>query len=104
MVKAISESEFDEAVKEGLSVVDFSATWCGPCQMLKPVLEDASGEFDGKVKFFAVDVDEAEDLSRKLGVMAVPSIFVFKDGAQVAMTTGFQPKDALVSWVNGAIA
>ena len=100
MVKKISENEFKDSVKSGFSVVDFSATWCGPCQMLAPVLEEVSIDMKDKVNFFAVDVDEAQDVCRELGIMSVPSIFIFKDGSKVAQTVGFQPKEALKNWIS----
>ena len=100
MVKKISGNEFKDSVKSGYSVVDFSATWCGPCQMLAPVLEEVSIDMKDKVNFFAVDVDEAQDVCRELGIMSVPSIFIFKDGSKVAQTVGFQPKEALKNWIS----
>lgn len=100
MVKKISESEFKESVKEGISVVDFSATWCGPCQMLAPVLESVSETFAGKVKFFAVDVDQAESLCMQLGIMSVPAVFIFKDGQVASSSIGFQPQPALEQWIS----
>lgn len=100
MVKKISENEFKDSVKRGYSVVDFSATWCGPCQMLAPVLEEVSKDMKDKVNFFAVDVDEAQDVCSELGIMSVPSIFIFKDGSKVAQTVGFQPKEALKNWIS----
>lgn len=99
MVKKISEKEFKDSVKEGISVIDFSATWCGPCKMLAPVLENVSEDFEGKIKFFNIDVDEAQDLSRQLGIMAVPSVFLFKDGEQKAFDTGFKPKEVWIKWI-----
>ena len=100
MVKKISGNEFKDSVKSGYSVVDFSATWCGPCQMLAPVLEEVSKYMKDKVNFFAVDVDQAQDVCRELGIMSVPSIFIFKDGSKVAQTVGFQPKEALKNWIS----
>lgn len=100
MVKKISEAEFKESVKEGYSVVDFSATWCGPCQMLAPVLEEVSEAMNEKAKFFAVDVDEAQDLCNEIGIMSVPAIFIFKDGNAVSQSIGFKPKEALESWIS----
>lgn len=100
MVKKISGNEFKDSVKSGYSVVDFFATWCGPCQMLAPVLEGVSKDMKDKVNFFAVDVDQAQDVCRELGIMSVPSIFLFKDGSKVAQTVGFQPKEALKSWIS----
>ncbi len=100
MVKKISEAEFDGSVKEGYSVVDFSATWCGPCQMLAPVLEKVSEGLEGKVKFFAVDVDDAPGLCQKYGVMSVPAVFMFRDGEEVSQSIGFKPQEMIEQWIN----
>lgn len=100
MVKKISEAEFKDAVKEGISVVDFSATWCGPCQMLAPVLEKVSEGFEGKVKFFAVDVDEAEEICKELGIMSVPAVFLFKNGESISSSIGLKPKEAIEAWIS----
>ena len=99
MVKKISEAEFEDAVKEGISVVDFSATWCGPCQMLAPVLEKVSEGMAGKVNFFAVDVDEAPALCQKFGVMSVPAVFMLKDGEEVSHSVGFKPQEMIEAWI-----
>lgn len=99
MVNKITEDEFKESIKDGYCVVDFSATWCGPCQMLAPVLETVSEEMTDKAKFFAVDVDEAQDLCNELGIMSVPSVFLFKNGEVISQSTGFKPKEAIESWI-----
>ena len=98
-VKVISQAEFDECIKEGVSVVDFNATWCGPCKMLGPVLEELSGELEGKAKFFAVDVDENEELAERYGIMSIPYVAVFKNGEKVDEMVGFQPKPAMKAFV-----
>lgn len=100
MVKKITEAEFKDSVKDGYSVVDFSATWCGPCQMLAPVLETVSEEMDDKVNFFAIDVDEAQDLCTELGIMSVPAVFFFKNGEAVSQSVGFKPKEGIISWIS----
>lgn len=101
MVKQISESEFDEAVKNGVSAVDFSAVWCGPCKMLGPVFEKISEKYEGKINFYKVDVDEAPNLCQKLGIMSVPAVFVFKDGNPVANSVGFVPEAQLEEFISG---
>ena len=101
MVKQISESEFDEAVKNGVSSVDFSAVWCGPCKMLGPVFEKVSEKYEGKINFYKVDVDEAPNLCQKLGIMSVPAVFVFKDGNPVANSVGFVPEAQLEEFISG---
>ena len=98
-VKVINQAEYDECIKEGVSVVDFNATWCGPCKMLGPVLEELSGELEGKAKFFAVDVDENEELAERYGIMSIPYVAVFKNGEKVDEMVGFQPKPAMKAFV-----
>lgn len=100
MVKVLREDDFKKSVKDGYCVVDFSATWCGPCQMLAPVMESVSEDFAGRVQFFNVDVDEAQDLCQELGIMNVPAVFLFKDGTPVAQSVGFRPKELIESWIS----
>ena len=90
----IKASEFDEKVRnaKGTVVVDFFATWCGPCKMLAPVFEELSGEMDN-VNFFKVDVDQALDIARKYAITTVPTMMIFKDGEVVDKMIGFLPKE-----------
>ena len=100
MVKKISQDEFKTMDKTGVSVLDFNATWCGPCKMLAPVLEEVSAEFDGKANFYSVDTDENPDLAREYGIMNIPAVVVLKDGNKVDMNVGFVPKEALSDFVS----
>lgn len=94
-----NESNFNELIASGEVLVDFFATWCGPCRMLGPVLEEMSSERSG-VKIVKIDVDECPNLSRQYGVMSVPTLFLFKDGKEVSKQNGFMPKEALLDWIN----
>lgn len=96
MVKKINEVEFRNEALKGVSVVDFSATWCGPCKMLAPVIEAVSDEMDN-VSFYNVDIDENEKLADEYGIVSVPSVLVFKDGEKKGMLIGFKQKDVLKS-------
>ena len=78
---------------KGITLVDFFATWCGPCQMLGPVLDDLSEEVDYKV--VKVDVDQARDLAAEFGVRSVPTMVVFKNGEVVDQMIGFLTKDEI---------
>ena len=84
MIKEITAKDFDEEVNNstGGVVVDFYATWCGPCRMLRPLLEDISEEHQN-VKFLSIDVDEAEELAYKFGVNSIPCVVFFRDGVEV---------------------
>ena len=97
-IKHANESNFDELVNNNLVLVDFFATWCGPCKMLGPVLEDLASD-RADVQIVKVDVDEATDLARKYGVMSVPTLILFKDGKEVDKTIGYLPKELLTSWI-----
>ena len=99
MVFKITDKEFDKVKKEGVSVIDFSATWCGPCQMLAPVFEEVSVELAGSASFYKVDVDESPSLSREFTVQSVPTLVVMKNGEQMETQVGFQPKKNLIKLV-----
>ena len=93
----LNESNFETAVKgSGKPVlVDFFATWCGPCKMLGPVLEELAGEMVGQADFYKLDIDEAPDIANRFGVMSVPTLILFQDGQEIKRTLGFQPKSKL---------
>lgn len=97
-VKVINSEDFANAVKDGVSVVDFNATWCGPCKMLGPVLEKLSNEITD-VKFYAMDVDENPDIAEKFGIMSIPYVAVFRDGTKVDQNVGFIPEASMRSFI-----
>lgn len=101
MVKKVNQSQFDEVRKSKAAVVDFSATWCGPCQMLVPILDELSGEVDS-VDFYNVDVDENPDLAREFRIMNIPAVVALKDGQIVGQQIGFVPKEDLKNFVEGS--
>lgn len=77
-------------------LVDFWATWCGPCRMVAPIVEEIAQEYDGKVKVCKADVDENEDLAMEYGVMSIPTLMVFKNGALDQTQVGFCTKEQLL--------
>ena len=98
-MKKINEQEFESEIKEGIVLVDFFATWCGPCRMMSFVLEDFADEMND-VKILKIDVDECEKLARKFGVMSIPTLVLFKNGKEVYKHVGLVQKDDLVKIVN----
>ena len=92
-------NNFNEQIKEGVVLVDFFATWCGPCKMQAPVLEELK-EDRGDVKVVKIDVDQETEIAREYGVMSIPTLILFKDGKEVAKNVGFMPKELLVQWIN----
>ena len=99
MVKVIREADFGQAEECALAVLDFSATWYGPCKMLAPVLEKLSEEMKGKAEFFKVDVDENPEIAGAFQIQSIPTLMMFKDGQPVSKTMGFQPKEALKKFI-----
>lgn len=90
----INKEEFNETIK-GEVLVDFSATWCGPCQMLKPVLEEISNEREFKI--VSIDVDDNMELAREYGIMTIPCLILFKDGKEIKRSVGLKTKDDIIS-------
>jgi thioredoxin 1 len=76
-------------------LVDFGASWCGPCRMLDPILEGLADEYGDRVDFYAVDVDKNSDLAMQFNVMGVPTVILFRDGEVVERITGFRPRKVL---------
>lgn len=99
IVKADDKS-FTSETSTGVVLADFWATWCGPCKMIAPVLEEIDGEMSDKVKIVKLDVDENQETAGKFGVMSIPTLLLFKDGEVVEQVVGFQPKEALVELIN----
>ena len=98
-VPYVSEQDFkSEVLDSSLPVmVDFTAVWCGPCKMVDPIVTQLAGEWDGKVKVFKCDADQNPNVVMQYGIMGIPTIMMFKGGKMVERTTGYQPKDKLVS-------
>ena len=92
------DQEFDEIIKEDLVLVDFYATWCGPCRMLSPILDEVLKETD--ITLLKVDVDKNEMIAKRYGIMSIPTMILFKNGEIVEKRVGMTSKDELIKWIN----
>ena len=98
MAQILNNDNFNSSIENGVCVVDFFATWCGPCKMLAPVFEELSEELTD-VNFVKVDIDQSMDLAQKFRIVSVPTMKIFKNGEEVDTLMGFMPKDVLKSKV-----
>ena len=98
-MKQLNEKDFEDNVKEGVSLVDFYATWCMPCRMFAEILEEIDEEIGDKVKIFKVDVDLNENIARKFGVMSIPTIIIMKDGELKEKHVGVWQKDDCIETI-----
>ena len=94
-----NENEFNETINGEYALVDFFATWCGPCKMMGPVLESVSSNRDN-IKIIKVDVDKFESLARTYGVMSIPTLILFKNGQVIDKKVGFLAEPLLNEWIN----
>lgn len=100
MSKPIDIAEnFDEFIKDGVVVVDFFATWCGPCRMLAPIMDEVAAKMP-QVKFGKVDIDKAPELARRFKIMSIPYVIVFKNGENVDHVIGLCDEDEISALIN----
>lgn len=96
----LTSANFDATTKEGVSLVDFWAPWCGPCRMISPVLENLAEEFKDKAKICKINVDEESNLAIEYGVRSIPAIFILKDGEIKDSLIGATSKEVLAEKIN----
>lgn len=96
MAVELTDANFEKEVIESgkVTLVDFWAEWCGPCRMVSPVVEELSNDYDGKVKFVKVNVDEANELASKYNIFSIPTLAIFKNGQLVSQQVGAASKDS----------
>ncbi len=102
-VKVIENSNTTELDAAKVALLDVWATWCGPCKAIAPIVEELSEEFAGQVEFFKADADENPDLAKKLRVMSIPNLMIFKEGKVAARHVGFTDAEELRNWVKSNI-
>ena len=99
----LTPANFEEVTKEGVSMVDFWAPWCGPCRMIAPVIEELAADFEGKANICKVNIDEEQDLAVKYGIRSIPTILFMKNGEVVDQMVGASSKQAFTDKINSLL-
>ena len=101
----IEDANFDEVVLQAKTavLVDFWAPWCGPCRMVAPVVDELAEEYEGKVGFGKVNIDENPKIASRFGIMSIPTLLIFKDGKPLSNIVGFRPKAELKRSLDAAL-
>jgi thioredoxin 1 len=102
----IDDAKFEESVLKADKpvLVDFWAPWCGPCRMVAPVVEELAEEYDGKMGFMKMNVDDSPKIASQYGIMSIPTLIIFKEGKPVSNIVGFRPKNELKKSLDEALS
>ncbi|MFH1394272.1 MAG: thioredoxin [Candidatus Micrarchaeota archaeon] len=104
-VEHLTKEDYKDVIEsETPAIIDFWAAWCGPCQMMEPVFEEASKECQEKLRFAKVDVEKERELSAAFGISSIPTMVIVHRGKEVARFSGFMPKDALMEKINSTLS
>lgn len=99
----LTAANFEATVKEGVTLVDFWAPWCGPCRMIAPVIEELAEEYEGKATIAKVNTDEEQDIAVKFGIRSIPTVMIFKNGEVVDQMVGAASKQAFAEKINAQL-
>ena len=99
----LTNETMESTIKEGVTMVDFWAPWCGPCRMIAPVIEELAEEYEGKAKIAKVNTDENQEIAVKYGIRSIPAIMFFKDGELVDQMIGAASKEAFAEKLNNIL-
>lgn len=94
-IPVLEDSTFKDFISKGVTLVDFYATWCGPCRMITPIIEQLSGMLNGKAKIAKVDIDQAHQVTANFQITSVPTLILFKDGAEIKRVVGVKDLEYL---------
>jgi thioredoxin 1 len=103
LIQVVGANDFDAATQSGVVLVDFFATWCRPCRMQLPILEQIAPDFEGRAKIIKVDTDQAQDVAVRFGVQSIPTLVLLKNGTKVTQFVGLQQPETLKTALEQAL-
>ena len=95
LIQVVGSNDFDAATQSGVVLVDFFATWCRPCKMQLPILEQIAPEFEGRAKIVKIDTDQAQDIAVRFGIQSIPTLILLNNGTKIAQFVGLQQPETL---------
>ena len=101
--KVLTDQNFTESIAKGLTLVDFYADWCQPCRMLSPTIAAIAEDYSGKIQVGKLNIDTAQNIAAKYGVMSIPTVILFKDGVAVEKKVGLSPKNVYEKMIDSAL-
>lgn len=99
----LTDEDFQQTIAKGVTLVDFYATWCGPCRMIAPIVEQLAGMVEGKARIAKLDIDAAQETTNSLQITSVPTVILFKDGQEVKRVVGVKDLDFFLNLVKSFI-
>lgn len=99
----LTDENFKETIANGVTLVDFYATWCGPCRMIAPIVEQLAGMVQGKARIAKLDIDQAQEATNSLQITSVPTVILFKEGKEVKRIVGVKDLDFFLNLVQSAL-
>ena len=103
LIQIVGSDDFDSVTQSGVVLVDFFATWCRPCRMQTPILEQIAPQFEGRAKIIKVDTDKSQDVALRFGIQSIPTLVLLKDGNKVEQFVGVQQADSLKAALEKAV-
>lgn len=102
-LKILTDTNFDNTINKGVSLVDFWAEWCGPCKVQGPIINEIADELNGKANICKLDIDKNQKIAQKYGIQSIPTILIFKNGKPVEKLVGVKPKRILMNALHSHI-
>lgn len=96
--------EFQDTIKTGVVLIDFSADWCGPCKVLKPTIKNIETQYQGQASIMEIDIDQHRDLATQFMVQSIPTLILFKNGNEIKRFIGLQPEKTISGAIDEALA
>lgn len=100
---SLTAANFDEKLEHGVALVDFWASWCGPCMMLAPTIDEVAEDFAGRADVYKVNVDDEGELAARFGIMSIPTLIVFRNGEVFDKIVGVVPKENIAEVIESAL-